>query len=179
MAAFSGHSDTHMYVRETQGSLYKPDQSKCTARNIHEGLSSSQATNEGTEQRIKTKQHKHAFKRMQRSQTKQRTIWKPNQMLWVKIPMTVCHTPLQGTSFSPWVWPLGTHTFPFEMLGFLVSWTPFLRTRQVNVLNTHTFLSICIWFYFHFIFARQNSSAGQCCFGCCWIEHYLGRLEGN
>lgn len=130
-----------MYVRGTKRSLYKPDQNKCRARNVHEG----------TEQRRKAKQHKHTLKRMKRSQTKQRKIWKPNQILRGKIPITVCHTlPPQGTSFSPWVWPLGQPHIPIwnAWLSGVMN-TPFLRTWEANVLNTHTHFCLHV---FGFIF---------------------------
>ena len=124
-----------MYVRETKGSLYKLDQNKCRARNIHEG----------TEQRIKTKQHKHTLKRMKRSQTKQHKIWKPNQILWGKIPITVCHThppPHKGLHSVPECGPWGSHTFPFEMLGFLVSWILHSLGHDRQMFWTHTHISV-------------------------------------
>lgn len=158
MAAFSSHCDTHMYVRGTKRSLYKPDQNKCRARNVHEG----------TEQRRKAKQHKHTLKRMKRSQTKQRKIWKPNQILQGKIPITVCHTPptprdfIQSLSVAPGA---ATHSHLKCLAFWCHEYSIPQDMRGKCSEHTHTFLSTRIWFYFHFTVARQNSSAGQCFFG--------------
>lgn len=83
---------------------------------------------------------------MKRSQTKQHKIWKPNQMLWVKIPVTVCHTPprdfIQSLSVAP-----GALTFPFETLGRIMSHIPQDMTGKCSE-HTHF---VQHSFYFHFI----------------------------
>lgn len=78
-------------LQETQSSLWKPAQTKCRGRNSPECLSSSEVINEDTEQRIKTKQSKHTFKRMKEVRQNNVRFRNQTKCYEFKNPGTVSH----------------------------------------------------------------------------------------